>query len=190
MCDLFCYFGRDAIPIRFCPRSGGRFAYRLRYLRNVVKHTLSFRPKKRKWPLWLFSLFCSVSSLRCLRSANRILFATRDFISSSVPLFIYERSLLRVTQYTLRVCISTKKRENSPCGCFLFFAWYVNSVLFCRAKAGSHTVGITKRSEVTLSFRPFLALYAQKKQSFSQDFDCFFVYFVYRMLCSKSDFLH
>ena len=29
-----------------------------------------------------------------------------------------------------------------------------------------------------------------KKQSFSQDFGCFFVYFVYRMLCSKSNFLH
>ena len=51
-------------------------------------------------------------------------------------------------------CHSDQKRENSPSGCFLFFAWCVNSALFCKAKAGSHTIGITKRSVVTLSFRP------------------------------------
>ena len=31
-------------------------------------------------------------------------------------------------------CHSDQKRENSPCGCFLFFAWFVGSVLFCVAK--------------------------------------------------------
>ena len=28
-----------------------------------------------------------------------------------------------------------------------FFAWCADSVLFCAAKAGSHTIGITERSE-------------------------------------------
>ena len=41
--DLFCCSRRDDISVRFCPRSGGRFAYRLRYLRSKAKYTLSFR---------------------------------------------------------------------------------------------------------------------------------------------------
>ena len=65
--------------------------------------------------------------------------------------------------------IPTKKEKIALAVVFSFFAWCVNSVLFCRAKAGSHTVGITKRSEVTLSFRPFLVLYVQKISLFRKN---------------------
>ena len=63
-------------------------------------------------------------------------------------------------------CHSDQKRENDPCGCFLFFAWCVNSKLLCVAQAGSHTEGITKRSVVTLSFRP-KGLYSHRMEAFS-----------------------
>ena len=49
-------------------------------------------------------------------SQVRILFATRDILLLFVPHIIYENELLRVTQYTLRVCIPTKKHQDGPCG--------------------------------------------------------------------------
>jgi hypothetical protein len=69
-----------------------------------------------------------------------------------------------------------KKEKIALAVVFSFFAWYVNSVLFCRAKAGSHTVGITKRSEVTLSFR----------QNKDYSFDTISTEVIVLVFCSKA----
>ena len=50
--------------------------------------------------------------------------------------------------------IPTKKEKTALAVVFSFFCLVCRFEADCEANAGSHTEGITKRSEVTLSFRP------------------------------------
>ena len=76
------------------------------------------------------------SDLFCLYENGNLL--RGGCLCETFPVFDGKLIAPRYAIYASRMH-SDQKRENSPCGCFLFFAWGVNSVLFCGAKTGSYS---------------------------------------------------
>ena len=125
---FFCFYGWDDRSIRFCSHSGCRFAYRLRYLRSAAKYTLSF--------------FRSDSSLRCLPSANRILFRL------------------------WRMLHSDHKAKRDLYGLFFcFYGWDDRLIRFCsrsECRFAYRLRYLRSAAKYTLSFRPKIDNFREK----------------------------